>query len=275
VGSAALIGTLVQAIDFPALLEKSHPEEAASRMENVDALMSAAEEYDEEGNGEGLQGFVDRAGLHSETDEVSGTRGVTLMTVHSAKGLEFDGVFLVGLEENIFPHVRSLGRDADLEEERRLCYVAMTRARHRLFLSSCAARRQFGDFVGNEPSRFLSEIPPELLDEAAEDEVPGPGYRGLREGGVWGRRPRRRVVPASSLPRAAAPAGERRVVADPDAVDPTGDPLRPGTWVVHPMFGEGRILSREGEGANLKLTIRFNQHGTKKILPRYTTLQPR
>jgi DNA helicase-2/ATP-dependent DNA helicase PcrA len=273
VGSAALVGTIVKVIDYGAYLERTHPEDAASRMENVDALMSAAEEYDEEGNGEGLTGFVDRSSLRSETDEVSGERGVTLMTIHAAKGLEFDGVFLVGLEENIFPHVRSLAHESDLEEERRLCYVAMTRARHRLFLSSCAARRQFGDFVSNEPSRFLAEVPAELLASPEEREVPRPGYRHLREGGVWGR-PARPGRAAASPARPRPVPGERRVVADADSSDVSADDLRPGTWVRHPMFGEGRVLSREGEGQNLKLTIRFTDHGTKKILPRYTTLVP-
>lgn len=273
VGSAALVGTIVRAIDYGAYLERAHPEDASSRMENVDALMSAAEEYDEEQTGEGLLGFVDRSSLRSETDEISGERGVTLMTIHAAKGLEFDGVFLVGLEENVFPHVRSLAHESDLEEERRLCYVAMTRARHRLFLSSCSARRQFGDFVSNEPSRFLEEIPEELLDRSESRAVPVPGYRHLREGGVWGRGGSRpRAGSRSGRPR--PPAGERRVVPDPDASDVTADDLRPGTWVRHPMFGEGRVLSREGEGQNLKLTIRFTDHGTKKILPRYTTLTP-
>jgi DNA helicase-2/ATP-dependent DNA helicase PcrA len=180
--------------------------------------------------------------------------------------------------------VRSLSSASDLEEERRLCYVAMTRARQRLYLTSCAARRQFGDFVSNEPSRFLGEVPAELLDTPGEDELPEPGYRRLREGGVWGQRrnglrssgPRRLQVAATPRrPSATERAGgERRVVPDPDAADLTGDSLRPGTRVHHPMFGEGRVLSREGEGANLKLTIRFTDHGTKKILPRYTTLMP-
>jgi DNA helicase-2/ATP-dependent DNA helicase PcrA len=211
--------------------------------------------------------FLDRLALVSDADDVGREPGVTLTTIHCAKGLEFRAVFLVGLEENLFPHARSANDPEDLEEERRLCYVAMTRAREHLILTHAETRLVQGVRTPGRPSRFLDEVPDELLEEvrSAEPEL-------LAERGFW--RSGRGDWHGSSAARAAArirkdegPASRSmKALADP------GDGFPVGAAVVHPRFGSGLILDREGSGKTLKLTIRFAGHGSKKILPAYTEL---
>jgi DNA helicase-2/ATP-dependent DNA helicase PcrA len=239
-------------------------------MENVRALISAAAEHAEETETPTLQSFLDRSALVSDADEVGGRPGVTLMTIHCAKGLEYSLVFLVGLEENLFPHAMSSGSDEDLEEERRLCYVAMTRARRRLLLSHAYHRRYQGTLMPNPPSRFIDEIPAELVDEAtlpdggflgdwsAQDGAARQGADGSSAARATRRRKRQATTPAPKVSY-SGPAPE--------------DGFAVGAYVHHPRFGGGRILDREGSGKHLKLTIHFSDHGSKKILPAYTKLQ--
>ncbi len=263
-----LLERLIADLAYADHLAKSHPGEGTDRMDNVRALVSAAAEYEEE-TGEGLlRGFLDRSALVSDSDEVGARPGVTLMTIHCAKGLEFPVVFLAGLEENLFPHVRSRESDEDLEEERRLCYVAMTRARERLFLSRAEVRRIQGEPVHASPSRFLFEIPSELIREAAlkpwdritdgtdTNRAYAPPFSGSSAARVASR-------------RASAPAP----VAAPSSGQPPEDGFRVGAIVAHPTFGKGKIVDREGDGKALKLTIQFTGRGSKKILPAYTTLE--
>ena len=278
-----IVSALLEATRFRDHLEKTHPGDFEDRTENIDALVSAAAEYDEQVPGGGLQGFLDRSSLRSDTDDVKGDRGITLLTVHSAKGLEFGGVILTGLEENMFPHIRSSDSLDELEEERRLCYVAMTRAKSRLILTNAVQRRSFGDFVENPPSRFLDEIPKELLTMSESrpwtpfgEEAPRLGLSAPRRGygggpsassasRGWNGRPEPRF--GRGRPTVAA-----RIVAASGAYEPGGDDYAVGRIVTHPMFGRGMILHKEGAGDSLKLTIRFQNTGTKKIIPRHTTL---
>ena len=265
--AAVVIEGIVAAIGLEAYLEKSFPGEGQDRMDNVRALVSAAVEYEREVDAPTLLGFLDRSALVSDADEVGARPGVTLMTVHNAKGLEFPVVFLAGLEEHVFPHTRSRGNDDDLEEERRLCYVAITRARERLYLSRAIQRLQQGVPQSNPPSRFLAEIPDELLTGAAPVASASffdaaPSWGGRFDGGY-----------GSSAARAAA----RRATGvslppPPSDLPPAEDGFSVGVAVRHPMFGSGRVLGREGAGRNLKLTIQFNGYGTKRILPAYTQL---
>ena len=148
-------------------LREDHSEEAEGRIENLMELVSAAREYETREPEPSLGGFVDRLSLLSDVDKEQGTREarVLLMTLHSAKGLEFPVVVLAGLEEGLFPHSRASEDEAELEEERRLCYVGITRARTRLVLTSAARRRVFGDYQGTQPSRFLDEIPSDLVEQ--------------------------------------------------------------------------------------------------------------
>jgi DNA helicase-2/ATP-dependent DNA helicase PcrA len=274
---AALLDGLIKRLDFENHLERTNPGQGADRMENVRALVSAAVEYEEEAQdpeGTGLTGFLDRSALVSDADEIGRERGVTLMTAHLAKGLEFDAVFLPGLEENLFPHARANVAAEDLEEERRLLYVAMTRARKRLFVSHAGFRRLRGELLPNPPSRFLEEIPSHLVREV---KGPGSGFLGR---GPWTAREERQPeerwsASGSSAARAVVrkpvpPPAVLPTLPGPRAVEATAYPV--GATVKHPMFGMGKVVNSEGSGQSLKLTIHFVQHGAKKILPAYTKL---
>jgi DNA helicase-2/ATP-dependent DNA helicase PcrA len=244
--------------------EKS--EEAEGRIENLTELVSAAREYETREPDASLGGFVDRLSLLSETDEESGApeARVWLMTMHAAKGLEFPVVVLAGLEEGIFPHVRSSEDEAQLEEERRLCYVGMTRAQDRLVLSGAARRRVFGEYQATEPSRFLDEIPAELV-ERIEPAFTMP-YQGAlgREGG-W----RRRGRGAAGRARETAPAASY-AYEDEDQSTTT---IRPGLRVRHAQFGVGTVLSVEPHNDDLKITVRFQTVGQKRLLARFAKLE--
>jgi len=263
---AELLDELVERTSYAAFLEKTYAGQSGDRMENVRAFISAATEYQAEAEAPSLLDFLDRLALVSDADEVGREPGVTLTTIHCAKGLEFRAVFLVGLEENLFPHSRSTNSNEDLEEERRLCYVAMTRAREHLALTHAQYRLIQGVRTAAEPSRFLDEVPPELLEEVrpAQPEL-------LAERGFWRNSGDFR---GSSAARATARVQrEERLSFGPSkALPDPGDGFAVGAAVVHPKFGSGKIMDREGSGKTLKLTIRFAGHGSKKILPAYTEL---
>jgi len=145
-------------------LKAENNDEAEARLENLQELVNAAVDYDEEGP-QGLRDFIDHSALVSDTDQYKGDVPVTLMTAHSAKGLEFPVVFIVGLEDGLFPHSRSLADASDVEEERRLCYVAMTRAEKYLYVTHAVKRRVYGEELASEPSQFLNEMPLELIED--------------------------------------------------------------------------------------------------------------
>ena len=251
-----LVRTLLSRTGFGDYLEKSSPGDGAARVENLEELVSAIATFD--GQEGGLQAFLDRTALLSEAENVQGTSGVNLMTLHAAKGLEFPIVFIVGLEEDLFPHSRSAENHDDVEEERRLFYVGMTRARSRLMLSRALMRRVFGETRPSEPSRFLQEVPPQLLREIPDERFPrGHGFDGY---------------------------GSRRIVHEPDAdigsdapmfesEAPAAGPYSLGAKVHHPEYGVGTVIGIEGSGDRQKLTVSFSIHGSKKFLPRYARLE--
>jgi len=256
---AELLEKLVEGINYEAYLEKAYAGMVADRMENVRSLISAAAEHAEEADEPTLQSFLDQSALVSDADDVGARPGVTLMTIHCAKGLEFPVIFLSGLEENLFPHAMASGTAEDLEEERRLCYVAITRAKERLFMSHAICRRFQGALLPNPPSRFLEELPPNLINE-----------RRAVIAGIF--EPRAGAGSSAALAAAGnharkAPALHVKPLPDP------GDGYAVGALVLHPRFGGGRIMNREGAGKHLKLTIHFSDYGQKKILPSYTKLK--
>jgi len=267
--AALVIEGIVEGVGFAAYLEKSYPGEGFDRMENVRALVSAAVEYEREVESPSLLGFLDRSALVSDADEIGARPGVTLMTVHNAKGLEFSVVFLAGLEENIFPHSRSRANDDDLEEERRLCYVAITRARERLCLSRALTRLQQGVPQANAPSRFLDEIPEALLAQSGSRSSASFFDPPVRDSGGagWGD-----FAYGSSAARAGARRAQPQKPPVPSDFPDAADGFSVGVRVSHPMFGSGKVLGREGAGKSLKLTIQFTGYGTKRILPAYTQL---
>ncbi len=262
---AGLLDRLVREVGYEGYLEKTYPGEGIERMENIKALITAAVEYHEETEDPTLQGFLDRSALVNDADQVGARPGVTLMTIHCAKGLEFSTVFLAGLEESLFPHARSLGSSEDMEEERRLCYVALTRAKRLLLLSHAGVRRVQGLPMENPPSRFINEIPTELIDDVR----PEPSEIARED--VWDS-----TASYGSSAARAAQRGDRRARGAsrrPRLENDPGDGFAVGASVTHPMFGSGFITERVGEGKTLKLTIDFAAHGHKKILPAYTKLR--
>ena len=246
-------------------LREEHSEEAESRIENLMELVSAAREYETRTLEPTLAGFVDQLSLLSDTDEEAGSRDarVLMMTLHSAKGLEFPVVVITGLEEGLFPHSRSADDDAELEEERRLCYVGITRAERRLVLTSAARRRVFGDYQSTTASRFIDEIPPGLLEEVPSTFAAPPQafsqFRATSYGKGSGYRGRtREEQPVYSY-------------ENEDQSAPSG--LKPGLNVRHPAFGLGTILSVEPLDDDTKLVVRFASVGQKTLRAKFAKLE--
>jgi DNA helicase II / ATP-dependent DNA helicase PcrA len=250
-------------------LRDERSEEAEGRVENLAELVSAAREYELRSAEPTLGGFVDQLSLLSDADEEAGARDarVFMMTMHSAKGLEFPVVVIAGLEEGLFPHSRSSDDDAELEEERRLCYVGITRAERRLVLTSAARRRVFGEYQSSEPSRFIDEIPAELIEEVASTFVSpyqatythfrGQTQYGRGGGGYRGNKAREEQTAYS--------------YEDEDQSVPSG--LKPGLRVRHAQFGIGIVLSVEPLDDDVKLVVRFNTVGPKTLRAKFAKLE--
>ena len=247
-------------------------EEAESRLGNLMELVSAARDYEVREDEASLAGFVDRLSLLSEVDEEEGARDarVWLMTLHAAKGLEFPVVVIAGMEEGLFPHARSADDEDELEEERRLCYVGMTRAQSQLVLTSAARRRVFGEYQSTEPSRFFDEIPSELV-EVVEPAFSGRTYESApsAERRAYGRRGRR------GRRRWEEEQGDAPPFAYDDADEDQSMPTRvsAGTRVRHATFGVGTVVGVEPLQGDVKLTVRFSGAGVKKLLARYAKLE--
>jgi DNA helicase-2/ATP-dependent DNA helicase PcrA len=273
-----LRGALEESGYLNLLKDRNSPEDVA-RLENLEELVRAVAESDEAG--ESFTDFLDAAALVSDADSFEDKPGVTLITLHSTKGLEFDHVFLTGMEEGICPHSRSLNEEQGVEEERRLVYVGMTRAKKSLALSRAVYRRIFGNeqqLRASLPSRFLAEIPGELVDtisgslaEIGETRryEPDPEYsyspeefvRRVRTGGISGARTEVRQRSTSSLGR---PAAKRHGNSNPLL----------GQRMRHPSFGVGTIVGVEGDEDDRRLVVSFPGRGTKKFVERFAQLTP-
>jgi DNA helicase-2/ATP-dependent DNA helicase PcrA len=190
------------------------------------------------------------------------------MTMHAAKGLEFPVVIIAGMEEGLFPHSRSAEDEDELEEERRLCYVGMTRAESRLILTSAARRRVFGEYQSTTPSRFLDEIPGELLERIT------PAYSSPYQGGFSHAHYEFRTNPYGRKGKGAKFREEAATYAYEDEDQSPGARLRPGMRVRHAQFGVGTVLSVEEHTDDLKITVRFNSVGQKKLLAKFAKLEP-
>jgi len=225
-------------------LEQERSPEAEARLENLEELIAAAEDYTVGQPEPTLEGFLDGVALMSDVDELEDEASrVTLMTLHSAKGLEFPVVFLTGMEEGVFPHARSMSEQEEIEEERRLCYVGLTRARERLYLSWAVHRRVHGYGAG-EPSRFLREMP--------EEEILA---LNVRSG------------PPADVVRDAVAHAAAAAVSQDDL------PLRVGARVRHSRWGEGMVVGVEREGGDVLVTVRFASVGRKRLSLQYAHLE--
>jgi DNA helicase-2/ATP-dependent DNA helicase PcrA len=249
-GLRALIERTLARTGYAAALAQEDTQESQDRLENLAELLSAAADYETRESVPTLAGFLDRTSLLADADQVKDDAPVILMTLHSAKGLEFDSVFLAGMEEGLVPHTRSLVTPAALEEERRLIYVGMTRAMDQLFLTWAQSRQVFGQRRVTEPSRFLAEIPRERVESSGEAVAPS-----------WSA-PKRRFTRESE-------AREGPAVPPPP---PDAQEMRPGVRVRHPLFGVGTIVRREGTDDDLKLTVSFAGVGAKRLVARYAGL---
>lgn len=244
--------------------------EALGRVENLDELAGDASQYAT------LAEFLEAAALVAGADELSGDgTQVSLMTMHIAKGLEFPAVFLVGMEDGIFPHFRTLGDPVELEEERRLCYVGITRAERYLFVSHAWSRMLWGNFSSNIPSRFLAEMPAELLRDVGSGSGREPGRWGTRR---WGSGPGRDDedlgTPGRSVFGRGVAAGEGLGPRRPPASSGAEElGLVAGDRVVHGLWGEGLVASATGTGEHAEAEVDFPSVGRKKLLLRMAPLK--
>jgi DNA helicase II / ATP-dependent DNA helicase PcrA len=276
---------------YLAMLEADHAPDSEARVENVNELINAAVEAAE--RGEGITDFLDHAALVSDADAVDERAQVALMTVHNAKGLEFPVVFVAGLEEGLFPHIRSIDSETAMEEERRLCYVAMTRAEKRLILTWAHYRRRFGGGMAEAciPSRFLGEIPKErteqlgkrqhaevnleadrylVRDAARKNTYTGKTYNSLENiTEFFQARGLGKNLPVKGAESAQAPAPPPAKPAPRYAPPAAPKKYGVGASISHPRYGRGTIVRREGDGDDAKLTISFPGYGLKKIIEKY------
>jgi len=248
-------------------LREEGTEEAFSKIENLDELINVMMEFERGGEGVSLETFLDKVSLVTDVDlyEDKGNR-VSLMTLHCAKGLEFPLVFIVGMEEGLLPHYRRGDEIEDLEEERRLCYVGITRAKEGLFLSRAEKRSTFGVGHANLPSRFLEELPIELIQ--LEEREPETETLFSQEPQWSDHFQQTEEVAGSSTEENLSAEGRGRVLSPEEFF-----PLRIGMRVRHPKFGEGRVRSIEGMDENQKATIVFQTAGSKRLKVCYANLE--
>ncbi len=246
-----LLEKLLEETGYAELYRKDDPESQA-KLENIREFATALSEFVEEKRGREkdlLGAFLDHASLVADIDTWQPDRGVSLMTLHSAKGLEFPAVFVAGLEEGLLPHFNALGAEEDVEEERRLLYVGMTRARKTLFLTCCRRRRIAGRYQDQEQSRFIAEIPEESLAITDSPDL----FASHRTTGVYSFFGRSQPNRASS---GSKPQGLSR-----------------GRRVRHPTLGDGVVLASEGDGDGSKLTVYFDRVGKRKLVAKYASLE--
>src|SRR5882762_2015300 len=287
---------------YEVALRAEKTDEAEARLENLQELVNAAEDYDDQGI-EGLREFIDHSALVSDQDQYKRDAPVTLLTVHSAKGLEFPLVFIVGLEDGLFPHSRSATDQAEMEEERRLCYVAMTRAERYLYVTHAMKRRVYGEEMASEPSQFLNEMPSDLLEDLSlgkswlsfargssvidyqqgeyrkeRKKYPGKTYNSADSIAEFFKQ---RTQQLGQTAGGAANLGkwnkdqgsktkDQKAIAGGESSSSVGtSDFVPGSYVRHSKYGRGLVLRREGAGDSTKLTVSFPGYGQKKLVQKY------
>jgi DNA helicase-2/ATP-dependent DNA helicase PcrA len=299
-----LIQKVIQDTGYQEMLKSSGTPDAETRIENLDELVNAAGEAAV--RGEGLSEFLDHAALVSEADRLDDSIQVSLLTMHNAKGLEWPVVFLAGMEDGLFPHSRSLDDESRMEEERRLCYVGMTRAERQLFLTFARARRKFGGgpLEPRVMSRFLFEVPAQYVRRLDGRQEPaasasqvdlfaeqhqvretvkrntytGKTYNSIENIAQFfqerGGQPPPVSKPAAPVQR-KAPVAKSTSAAKARAGKRPKERLRAGVTVEHARYGRGMVLRKEGDGEDAKLTVNFPGHGLKKLVAKYAGLKVR
>jgi DNA helicase-2/ATP-dependent DNA helicase PcrA len=277
-GPGPLLELLLDGSGYVAELQEEHSIEAEGRLENLAELVGSAREV------ESVDDFLEQVGLVSDADQVPDDDSqVVLMTLHSAKGLEFPAVFLVGLEDGVFPHLRSLTEPTELEEERRLAYVGITRARERLYLSHAWSRTIYGSTQYNPPSRFLDEIPQRLVQAIEGTRRSSRSGSWADSAGTdssassWGDRPNRRSGISSEARRnanrermvdAALEAGRSAAASGPHESG-----FKIGDDILHGKWGEGVVMDLRGSGDKTEITIHFPTVGQKVLLLAWAPLK--
>ncbi len=294
-----LLTDILERTGYQKMLETDKDPEAESRLGNLHELVNAAAEAAE--RGEGVTEFLDHAALVADSDDLDDRSQISLLTMHNAKGLEFPVVFVAGLEEGLFPHTRSLESVAAMEEERRLCYVGMTRAEKLLYLTWAQFRRRFGGGSPERavPSRFLREVPRGLTENLRVDdryhqvdlfseqhEVREAVKKNLYTGKTYNSVENihqffaEKGVGKPVMTPVAQPAAPQNVPAS--QAKPAAPAVRPpakqkafgaGSSIVHPKYGRGMVLRREGEGEDAKLTVSFPGYGLKKLVEKFAGIK--
>ncbi|MBV9209747.1 MAG: UvrD-helicase domain-containing protein [Acidobacteria bacterium] len=277
-------------------LKAENTDEAEARIENLQELVNAAVDYDQQEQ-DGLRDFIDHAALVSDADQYKRDAPVTLMTMHAAKGLEFPLVFIVGLEDGLFPHARAATDPAELEEERRLCYVAITRAERFLYVTHAMKRRVYGEEMAAEPSQFLNEMPLDLMEDLSRGaswlsfarssstlenrhaasalrgekrertSYTGKTYDSADSIAEFFRKRGQQITPTIKR------ANTSQTASTSNSSSSGGGDFTPGTHVRHPKYGRGLVLRREGTGDSAKLTVSFPGFGQKKLIEKYAGLE--
>jgi DNA helicase-2/ATP-dependent DNA helicase PcrA len=317
-GAGASVAFALQETGLLKLYENSLDPQDEARRENLDELLAAAREHERaasfggEGDDPSVAGFLDAVTLRADADEADEKKGILLITLHAAKGLEFDDVFLAGFEDGSLPHASSQGDDDQFEEERRLAYVGMTRAKERLTLSYVLRRMVRGEWMSREPSPFLSAIPESVLEREdltsgfgrgrgrPGDFLEGGERGGARERGFGSGRgfgggrggslfpdyenESQEPLASPSYPSKKSPSLSSRFparnltpvrpVMKRTPPPPTASGFRRGSRVRHPEYGTGVVLTIEGSGDAEKLTVYFDSAGRKKFVARFANLTP-
>jgi DNA helicase-2/ATP-dependent DNA helicase PcrA len=286
---AEVLKFLIDRTGYIKQLEAEDTPESLARIENLRELVNAA--MDSRDRGESLADFLDHAALVADTDDIDASAKVTLMTLHAAKGLEFPLVFLVGMEEGLFPHSRTLINPDEIEEERRICYVGMTRAMRVLVMSRARYRRRYGTDMpeASTASRFLSEVPSELFEVVGSSKKQAPvfdeadrhyAYEDEDQRPQYGRQKQKTTYSGSAynsidnIAEFFASRGKKFNRPSVPVEEPAGKRgFRPGQKVKHPKYGEGTVYQREGDGEEAKITVQFPRFGLKKLVEKYAQLE--
>ncbi len=304
-----LVELVTTEIGFQSYLETDDPETAGVRSENVAELLNAAGSFDESSAGGTLEQFLEQVALVSDPDKIQTDEGVVrLMTIHTAKGLEFPVVVITGVEDDILPHINSHDEESTLEEERRLLYVAITRGEKRVYLLHAARRRRFGTWQDSLPSRFLTEVPDDLVERRHLDQSERlPVSQSLFGGSSYGSGYGRTKQPLGKVGRSTwsrdsgtagsvgSQANSHSASVNPDHWGSSNKPKKKkveneasnwdgdvcqdsqfytGQIVSHSLFGSGRVVRVEGMAEDMLVTVDFFQSGQKHINPRFTSLVP-